>query len=141
MSQNISIDYKGKRVVLVEKNGAVVEYEFKWSRTVDQIVDEKVNKKGKTLLFMASTWQRLYDPFVPMDTGLLAHDSVDVYVEDGAGVIHHKAPYAAITYYGTGRNFSREKHQLATARWDEAAKAAGKDKDLIKSVDEYIKSG
>ena len=90
---------------------------------------------------MASSWNRLHDGFVPMNTGLLAHDSVDTYVEGGAGIVHHKAPYAAAVYYGEGRNFRKEKHSLASAKWDEAAKAAGKRAELIKDVDAFIKKG
>ena len=115
--------------------------DFQWLRPVKSIINEKVLHNDKTLLFMASTWNRLYDPFVPMDTGLLAHDAVDTYVEGNAGIIHHKAPYAAAVYHAKGRNFNKEKHPLATSYWDEAAKKAGKKDELIRDVQEFIKRG
>ena len=117
----------------------MTKVDFKWLKPRTKIIDDKVLHGGKTLLFMASSWNRLYDKFVPMHTGLLSHDSVDTYVENGAGIIHHKASYAREVYNSVGRNFRKEKHKLATARWDEAAKAAGKKQVLIKDVDAFIK--
>jgi len=114
--------------------------DFKWNRTINDIIAEKV-ANYKTLMFMASAWHRLYDEFTPMDTGNLAHDSVDTYVDGNSGIIHHKAPYAAAMYYGGGLTFSREKHPLASAHWDEAAKSAGKKEDLARDVQEFIKKG
>lgn len=118
-----------------------VNVDFTWLRPVNQIIADNVLKGNATLLFMASTWNRLYDPFVPMDTGMLAHDAVDTFVEYGVGIIHHKVPYAAKMYYGEGLNFSKDKHPLATAKWDDAAVAAGKKDDLIRDVETFIKRG
>jgi len=115
--------------------------DFRWNTPISSIIQKKVYKDGKTLLFMAETWQKLYDPFVPMDTGLLSHDAVSVYAEDGKGIIHHKAPYATAVYYGGEKNWRRDKHPLATAQWDEAAATAGKRNELTRSVEGYIKGG
>ena len=114
-----------------------VKVDFKWNQPINKIIADRV-KNNATLLFMATTWQKLYDPFVPMDTGMMAHDSVDIYVENGEGIIHHKAPYAAANYHGDRKTFNTEKHQLATAHWDEAAKSAGKKEVLLKDVDAFI---
>jgi hypothetical protein len=61
-------------------------------------------------------------------------------VENGEGVVHHKAPYARRQYYGDDLNFSAEKHPLATSHWNEAAKQAGKAKQLAKETQAYIES-
>lgn len=114
---------------------------FSWLRPKDKIINDRVLHDGKTLMFMASTWWKLYDPFIPMDTGMLAHDTVDVYVQGDVGIIHHKAPYAEDAYNAVGREFRKEKHPLATAKWDEAAKTAGKKDVLIKDTQAFIKKG
>jgi hypothetical protein len=51
--------------------------DFKWNKSVDKIINDKVLKNGATLKFAAVTWHKLYDPFIPMDTGALAHDTVE----------------------------------------------------------------
>jgi hypothetical protein len=111
--------------------------EFKWNRPVNQIIEDATGGE-KTLRFIASTWHRLYDPFVPMDTGTLAHDAVDYSIEGDTAIIHHKAPYAHRQYTGEGFNFSKERHPLATAYWDEAAKQAGKAQQLVEETEKYI---
>jgi hypothetical protein len=113
---------------------------FKWNKPIGQIITGVLGD-DKTALFAAETWHRLYDKFVPMDSGSLAHDAVDHYVEKGVGIIHHKAPYAYRQYEGESFNFSTEKHPLATARWDEAAKQAGLGATLAKDIQNYIKRG
>lgn len=114
--------------------------DFKFGKPISRIAKEKIRNDEATQLFMATTWHRLIDPFVPMDTGNLAHDGVEIYAEGNAGIIHYKASYAQKTYEGESRNFSREKHPLATAHWDEAALAAGKLNELVQSVTDYIYS-
>jgi hypothetical protein len=121
--------------------GQNTKVDFSWERPPKSIINDKVLRNGATLKFAAVTWHKLYDPFVPMDTGLLAHDAIDYLVEGDAGIIHHKAPYASRIYYGEGYRFSKEKHPLASAQWDKAAIAAGKDKDLMESVQNYINRG
>ena len=67
---------------------------------------------------VAVEWHRLYTPYVPMDTGRLASD---VTIDSAGGRITHGAPYASRLYNGQGMNFNRDKHPLASARWDQAA--------------------
>ena len=117
-----------------------VTVSFSWNKTIQQITKE-ATKGDETALFMAKTWHRLYDQFVPMDTGTLAHDAVDYTVENGVGFIHHKAPYAHRMYNGAGFNFSGEKHPLATAHWDKVANQVGKGEQLIKDTQAFIKGG
>lgn len=73
---------------------------FSWNRPVTAIINDAVLRDGKTLKYMAVTWHRLYDRFVPMDAGVMAHDAVDYLVEGGEGIIHHKSPYAHYQYEG-----------------------------------------
>jgi len=63
-------------------------------------------------------WHRLYTPYVPMDTGLLASQ---VKIDAAERSIAHTVPYANRQYYGGGLNFKRDRHPLASARWDQAA--------------------
>ena len=94
------------------------------------------------MLFAALTWHKLIDPWTPMKTGTLAHDAVSYHTEDNTtGVIRYSAPYAVPVYYGVGRRFRTEKHPLATAKWDEAAKQAGKGEELAKAVQAFIRRG
>jgi len=115
--------------------------EVKWKGGVKGVVDRRVLKNGKTALFAAETWRRLYDPFVPMDTGLLAHDSVTVTSQGSTGYIHHKAPYAVFVYRGSRMAFSTTKHALASSGWDVAAHRAGRSSVLVRDVKAYIASG
>lgn len=110
---------------------------FKFNGSIQRIIDKATNKR-ETLLFAATTWHRLIDPFTPMDTGTLAHDDVQYSVESNSGVIHYTAPYAKKVYEGENTHFRKEKHPLASARWDQAAITAGKGETLINDVQKYI---
>jgi hypothetical protein len=114
--------------------------EFKLSTSAAQIAAKALGG-DKTALFAAAAWHRLIDPFTPMDTGTLAHDAVSYHTENGAGVIHYSAPYAYKVYTGDGRHFSQEKHPLATARWDDAAKQAGQGALLQNEIQAYLERG
>ena len=116
---------------------------FKWTTPPAQIIRDRIANE-ETLLFMATTWHRLYTPFVPMETGLAAHDSVryETDITNSAGIIVHQAHYSIFIYggktWGTEMQFSREKHPLASAHWDKAAKAAGRNRDFTRDVEAYI---
>ena len=62
------------------------------------------------------------DPFVPMDTGMLA-GSVRESGIPGSGVIVYNTPYAHRLYCGESFNFSRDRHPKATHHWFEKAKS------------------
>lgn len=87
--------------------------------------------------FAANAWWTLYSPFVPMQTGALM-ESVHVRPKE----IEHWQPYANRVYHGDGMNFRTDpdKHPLASARWDEAAKPT-QEANLIKAMQDYIDSG
>lgn len=114
-----------------------VNVSFKLNGSIQNIIDKATNKR-ETLLFSAATWHRLIDPFTPMDTGTLAHDDVQYLVEGNSGVIHYTSPYAKKVYEGDNTSFRKEKHPLASARWDQAAVAAGKKETLVQDVQKYI---
>ena len=111
---------------------------FKWNNSPAAIANRIINPGVK--LFAATTWHKLYTPFVPMETGNLASNVA--YGTDGSmGTITHAGPYAAYQYYGDGFNFRRDKHAMASAHWDQAAKAAGKLPALVQSVQGYLGAG
>lgn len=84
---------------------------------------------------IADTAFKLMTPYVPMDTGTLAF-TVDVNPKE----VHYKSNYAYKQYNGVNFNFDKEKHKLATARWDEAMMVADGDK-LLKAARKFIKRG
>ena len=114
------------------------DIEIKWNKPIPQIVKETMGGDA-TLKFMATTWHRLYTPFVPMQTGTLALDAVTYSVEDGKGVITHTPPYARKMYNGVGFNFRTDRHSLAQAKWDQGAKQAGKAAQLARETQAYIR--
>lgn len=94
---------------------------------------EKICRNERIGIFAAETFARLMTPYVPMDTGTLSQS----YTTEPRKVIYNQ-PYAHRLYEGKGFNFSKEKHPLATAHWDEAAKAA-KGKQLADEISNYIR--
>ncbi|MBQ9428614.1 MAG: hypothetical protein IJU41_03610 [Clostridia bacterium] len=87
----------------------------------------------RTKIFANTELWRLCSPYVPMRTGTLM-SNVEITPEH----LRYKAPYAARMYYGEGFNFRRDKHPLATAKWDEAAMQTQKDK-LVRAVTEFMR--
>lgn len=92
----------------------------------NRIFDDKVK------LFANTTLYKLVDPYVPFREGNLAHN-IDITKD----FVHYKSPYARRMYNGKGFNFSKDKHPLATAKWDEVAMKSQKNK-LVKSIENYI---
>jgi len=113
--------------------------DFKWNKPVPSVV-KAVTGGDATLKFMAQAWHRLYTPWVPMASGMLANN-VDYLVEGENGIIHHKVPYARRLYNGAGFNFRRDQHGLAQAQWNKGAIGAGRGNMLAKEVDAFIKRG
>ena len=83
--------------------------------------------------FVASECQRLMSPYVPMDTGMLYQQVV---IEPFS--VTYTQNYAQKVYYGEDIDFNKEKHPLATAKWDVAMFSA-KQSELAKTISEYIK--
>lgn len=84
--------------------------------------------------FAASEWHKLYDPYVPMRTGMLK-DTVIIRPKE----IEHTVPYAHKMYEGHF-NFRKDQHPKASRQWDKAARATQEPK-LIRSLQAYIDSG
>ena len=84
--------------------------------------------------YAASEWHRLYEPYVPMQTGMLK-DTVDIRPNE----IEHTVPYARYQYEGHF-NFRKDRHPKASRQWDKAAKPTEEPK-LIRSLQRYIDSG
>jgi hypothetical protein len=100
---------------------------------VSKVVDEKLGPAFWT--FAANEWHRFYLDFVPMDTGMLAQN-----VRITPGEIEHYEPYANRIYNGAYMNFRKDKHPLASAHWDEAAKPTQLPK-LYRSFNAYVRGG
>lgn len=83
-------------------------------------------------LFASAEWWRLYQPYVPYQTGTMAQ-SVDLEPKK----ITHTKPYAAYQYNGKGFNFRTDENKLASAEWDKAAIPSQQDK-LIQTMQNYI---
>lgn len=85
--------------------------------------------------FAATEWHKLYEPYVPMQTGMLK-DTVSIRPKE----IEHTVPYARYQYNGTGFHFRRDMHPKASAKWDEAAAPTQLPK-LASAMQAYIDSG
>ena len=90
-----------------------------------------------TALFAANQARKFMNDYVPMKTGALC-DKARVCSENNRGSVIYTQPYASFCYYGESKNFSRDKHEKASAYWDKAMILTHKD-DLISSVNNYIK--
>lgn len=85
--------------------------------------------------YAAEEWHRLYEPYVPMDEGVLK-DTVTIRPKE----IEHTVIYARYQYNGVDFNFRRDKHPKASAKWDQAA-APTQLPRLASSLQAYIDSG
>lgn len=110
---------------------------FKLNKSASEISNRILGKK--TALFAADELNKLMFDYVPMDTGSLARN-VDVTATDSVGTVHYTSPYAVYQYYGEGFAFSKNKHPLATARWDKAMMQQ-KGAQFIRSVQAFVNKG
>lgn len=125
-------------------------------------IAQKVEGDNAFWTYAASTWHRLYKPYVPFDTGTLRNT-----VRIRPGEIEHTEPYAHYQYAGEvyGPNYPlykngvhigffsqpdrpkrkmgrplKYKHPRASKEWDKAAEPTQKPK-LISSLQSYIDQG
>lgn len=112
---------------------------FTWNTSAKDVA-KRVTGGQPALLAMARLWHGCYRPFVPMRQGGLG-GLVEITADDEAGRITHTQPYAQALYNGEKSDFSRDKHPLASAHWDQAAIAAGKGAELAKAVQALLKKG
>lgn len=113
-------------------------------------------------LFAASEYHRLMTPFVPFETGEL-DETTKINSSELTGEVDYYAPHAHYIYEGklmvdpeTGSSYakkdskkiyngkslkiSKEKHPLASVKWDKAAEPTQKPK-LIDEMQAYVDSG
>ena len=102
----------------------------------EEIAAKVMNDTG-LWTYAASEWHKLYAPYVPMDTGMLAAKQVRI----GKGEIEHFAPYAHRHYEGHfNYGYPGNKHPKASRKWDKAAEPTQKP-SLVKAIQGYIDSG
>ena len=124
--------------------------------SVNKIIkDHGLNKDGRVIRFLRDDADRLMNPFVPMDNGMLRRNKT--YPKNNE--IKYTSPYAKYQYYGklmlakngsvwaklgekkvsTSKNLRY--HTSGTgAHWDKLMMQRRKN-DLVKDVENYIKSG
>lgn len=98
-------------------------------------IPQKAENDPAFWTFAATEWHKLYDPYVPMQTGLLK-SSVLIRPKE----IEHVVPYARRIYYGDGFHFRKDMHPKASARWDQAATPTQLPK-LKVALQNYVDSG
>lgn len=84
--------------------------------------------------FAAQEWYRLYYPFIPFRTGMLANRVVI-----SPGQIIHNVPYSIPIYNGKF-NFRKDLHPLASRQWDKAAEPSRKPQ-LVHALQIYVDNG
>ena len=117
--------------------------------------DHGLNKDGRVTRFLRDDADRLMNPFVPMDNGMLRRNKT--YPKNNE--IKYTSPYAKYQYYGKlmltkkGASWAKlgEKKVLTSKnlkyhtsgtgpKWNELMMQRRKN-DLVKDVENYIKSG
>ena len=128
---------------------------IKMNSTNKKIKDHGIDRNGRVVRHLRDTADRLMNPFIPMDTGMLRRNKT--YPKNNE--IKYTSPYAKYQYYGklmlakngsawaklgekkvkTSKNLKY--HTSGTgAKWDKLMLQRRKN-DLIKDVENYIKNG
>lgn len=127
----------------------------KMNATSKILKDHGLDPNGRVTTFLRDTVERLSDPYIPFDSGMLRK----LKTKPSNHEIKYTSPYAKFQYYGklmltkTGSSWARkgEKkvvtnkdlkyHASGTgARWEQLMLQRRKN-DLIKDVQNYIKKG
>lgn len=83
--------------------------------------------------FVANEAARGMNPYVPMFTGMLtASATVTPFT------VTYNTPYAGYVYGGRRMHISKERHALATSKWDKAYLAAHGE-ELFKACEQYLR--
>lgn len=101
---------------------------FNSQKTLNRIINN-----DRVGLYMANITAKHMDKYVPADTLTLANTRITRPWE-----IEFVQPYAARVFKGDHFNFSKDKHPLAQAHWDEATQRNQGTK-IAKEMTEYIK--
>ena len=127
----------------------------KINKTSQILKDHGLNEDGRVNRFMRDNADRLMNPFVPMDNGMLRRNKA--YPNNHS--IKYNSPYAKYQYYGklmltkSGSSWAKKgekkfetgkklKYRTSGtgAKWDKLMLQRRKN-DLIKDVENYIKTG
>lgn len=95
---------------------------------------DKIASDKKLGLFLAQEAASGMDKFVPMRTGALAGSA-----KPSPFKVTYNKPYARRMFYGQGMRLTRDKHPLATPRWDRAFIMTGGADKLGKAATNYLK--
>ena len=128
---------------------------IKINKTSQILKDHGLDKEGRITRYLRDTADRLMNPFVPMDNGMLRRNKA--YPNNHS--IKYNSPYAKYQYYGklmltkSGSSWAKlgEKkvetnkklkyHTSGTGpKWDKLMMQRRKN-DLVKDVENYIKAG
>lgn len=130
-------------------------YKVKMNSVSQIIKDHGLNKDGRVTRFMRDTVDRLSNPFIPFDNGMLRRNKT--YPSNHE--IKYTSPYAKYQYYGklmlakNGSSWAKlgEKkvktsknlkyHTSGTGTKWEQLMLQRKKNDLVKDVENYIKRG
>lgn len=137
------------------KSGFNFNVKVKMNSTNRILKDHGLNKDGRVVRHLRDESDRLMNPFIPMDSGMLRRNKT--YPNNYS--IKYTSPYAKYQYYGklmlskTGSSWAKlgEKKVLTSknlkyhtsgtgAKWDKLMLQRHKN-DLVKDVENYIKSG
>lgn len=122
----------------------------------DIIKNHKLNENGEVNKFLRNEVDRLSDPYVPMDTGML---KVNKRYPDNSSIVY-ASPYAHYMYYGklmvapngsswakkgekkhyTGKSLKYQGAPKRGAKWVERMMNDRK-QDIIKNIQNYINGG
>lgn len=100
-----------------------------------------INPTGEVQRYFQDLCYNYMDKYIPMDTGNLAHDDIDL--SDPRYIIYN-APYAEYQYYGMRKdgskpineeNRNRQYHPFATSYWDKHLETAEID-DIARKIQE-----
>lgn len=101
---------------------AKVKVKFSPEEVAKKFADNLTKANGAQAMF-ANKVAMDTDPYVPMDTGMLASSVVRASNFEEGNIVYD-TPYAKRLYEGVAFNFSRNAHPQATYGWFEKAKTA-----------------
>lgn len=103
-----------------------------------KIVDSITNN-DQLGLFLAATWKRYMDKYVPLDQGML-YQTADATKPFEVSYIQNYSHYQweGLSKSGKKLRYSKEQHPLAQSHWEKAAYKDNVD-NVAKEVTEYLR--
>ena len=101
-------------------------------KIINRIFDDEVG------LFVAETWGKIFEKYVPMDSGTLSQ----TYDTEPYKVIYNQK-YSYYQWYGISKkgnplNYNKEQHFLAQSHWEESAERDKKN-EVARAITDYIR--